>query len=168
MKQGFATHALLTLLGLALLLALLAAAVRLGWIGGSAPAGLGVQDGRLKPPSRTPNSVSSQAGLYPDRPQSGRAAIAPFAFSGSGAQAMRRLGALLQRQPRTRIVRDDGNYVRAEARSQTLGFVDDVEFWLDDANHVIQVRSASRLGYSDRGVNRQRIEALRTAFAAST
>ena len=136
-----------------------------GWIGGNAPAGLGVHDGRLKPPSTTPNSVSSQADLYPDRPQARRAAIEPLAFSGDGLQAMRRLAAVLQRHERTRIVQDDGDYLRAEARSETLGFVDDLEFWLDRANGVIQVRSASRLGYGDRDVNRTRIEALRGAFA---
>ena len=162
MNKSFLTKAVLaSTLGMALL----AASVRLGWIGGNAPAGLGVHDGRLKPPSTTPNSVSSQADLYPDRPQARRAAIEPLAFSGDGLQAMRRLAAVLQRHERTRIVQDDGDYLRAEARSETLGFVDDLEFWLDRANGVIQVRSASRLGYGDRDVNRTRIEALRGAFA---
>ncbi len=145
---------------------LVGAAVRLGWIGGTAPADLGVHAGRLKAPARAPNSVSSQAGLYPDHPRARDAAIEPFEFSGDGATAMRRLAALLRREPNLDITRDDGDYLRAEARSAMLRFVDDVEFWLDEANGVIQLRSASRLGYSDRGVNRARIEALRSAFHA--
>ena len=159
MKKGFWITALMVP-------ALLAAAVRLGWVGGTAPADLGVHQGRLKAPSRTPNSVSSQAGLHPDHPRAREAAIAPFAFSGDGVQAMRRLNALLQREPNLEITQVGGDYLRAEARSTTLHFVDDVEFWLDPANSAIQLRSASRLGYSDRGVNRQRIEALRSAFNA--
>ncbi len=162
MNRSFLTNAAIaSTLGLALL----AASVRLGWIGGAAPADLGVRDGRLKPPSTTPNSVSSQADLYPDQPQARRAAIEPLAFSGDGLQAMQRLAGVLRRQPRTRIVQDAGDYLRAEARSETLGFIDDVEFWLDRANGVIQLRSASRLGYGDHDVNRERIEVLREAFA---
>lgn len=153
-------------LGLGLLGIGLAASVRLGWLGGTPPADLGVHRGRLKAPSTRPNSVSSQTVMYANQPTANHAAIAPIAFHGDGAQAMRRLAALLQATPNMRIVQDDGDYLRAEAHSDLLHFVDDVEFWLDPTHGVVQVRSASRLGYSDRGVNRQRVEALRAAFAA--
>lgn len=155
-----------TAIALGLLAVGLAAAVRFSWIGGTAPTDLGVHHGRLKAPSSWPNSVSSQALLYADQPKANDAAIAPIAFRGDGAQAMRRLAALLQATPNVRIVQDDGDYLRAEAHSDLLHFIDDVEFWLDPAHGAIQVRSASRLGYSDRGVNRQRVEMLRAAFAA--
>jgi uncharacterized protein (DUF1499 family) len=63
--------------------------------------------------------------------------------------------------PRTTIIESTDSYLYAEFASQLLGFVDDVEFYLDPAESVIQVRSASRLGQSDLGVNRQRVEAIR-------
>lgn len=165
MNQGFFTNALVVLVVLA---ALVLAAGRLGWLRGTAPNDLGVTNGQLKAPSRTPNSVSSQASLHPTNPQAARAAVAPLRFSGDGRQAMQRLAALLRRQDGMTIVTEQPEYLRAEARSATLGFVDDVEFWLDPENKVIQMRSASRIGYGDRNVNRKRIEALRKAFAANS
>lgn len=69
--------------------------------------------------------------------------------------------------PRTRIRRDEAAYLHAEFRSLIFRFVDDVEFLLDADAGVIHVRSASRLGYSDLGVNRRRVEAIRQAFSAS-
>ena len=154
-------------LAVVVLLAVVLLAGRMGWLSGRAPVDLGNRDGRLKPPSRTPNSVSSQAGLHPDHPQRERAQIAPLSFQGDGHEAMRRLAALLERQPRTRVVVNDPDYLRAESSSATLRFTDDLEFWLDQANNVIQVRSASRIGYGDWGANRQRVEALRAAFATT-
>jgi uncharacterized protein (DUF1499 family) len=68
--------------------------------------------------------------------------------------------------PRTRIVTDAEGYLHAECRSALLGFVDDLELHLRPADAQIAVRSASRLGYSDMGVNRRRVEALRAALAA--
>jgi len=62
------------------------------------------------------------------------------------------------------VVEDTGSYLHAEARSRVFRFVDDVEFVLDPGARVIQVRSASRVGYSDFGVNRRRVERLGKAF----
>lgn len=163
MNQGFLTNLLVMLVLLAVLLLV---AGRLGWLSGTAPSDLGVTNGQLKAPSRTPNSVSSQAGLHPANPQAAKAAIEPLRFSGDGRQAMQRLAALLRRQDGLILVTEQPDYLRAEARSATLGFVDDVEFWLDPANSVIQLRSASRIGYGDWNANRKRLEALRAAFAA--
>lgn len=75
---------------------------------------------------------------------------------------MARLKQVLARQPRTTIVTEAHNYLHVEFRSAILRFVDDVEFLVNDA--AIQVRSASRVGYSDFGVNRKRIETLRSQF----
>jgi uncharacterized protein (DUF1499 family) len=65
---------------------------------------------------------------------------------------------------RTNIITETDNYLYAEFTSKLMGFVDDVEFLLDDSAKVIHVRSASRLGQSDLGVNRKRIEAIREKF----
>ncbi len=150
---------------LAVALVVLAVAVvvagQLGLLSGSPPDKLGVTDGRLRPPSRNPNSVSSQAALYPDHPQKDYAAIAPLKYTGDGKAAMARLDSMLQKEERTIVVRRTPDYLYAQSSTALLKFTDDVEFWLDPAYGVIQVRSASRLGRKDFGVNRARIEAIR-------
>lgn len=155
--------------------ALLVAAVAIGLVAfgqaggfaGTAPTTLGVQAGRLAPPSLTPNSVSSQAGLYPDHPQRNYAAIAPLRYQGAPDAALQKLVQALQKMERTVLIRQGTDYVYAQSSTRLLRFTDDVEFWLDRTQGVIHVRSASRLGRGDWGVNRQRVEAIRAAFAAS-
>jgi uncharacterized protein (DUF1499 family) len=68
--------------------------------------------------------------------------------------------------PRTQIVSESKGYLHAECRSGVFGFVDDLELHLRPQSDSIAVRSASRLGYSDFGVNRKRVESLRAALAA--
>ena len=138
---------------------------QMGLLAAKAPSRLGVTDGRLKPPSSTPNSVSSQASLYPDHPQQAYAAIAPLTFKGDGEAAIQQLAQVLTQMPRTVIVTQNADYLYAQSTTALLKFTDDVEFWLDKPNHVIQARSSSRLGRKDFGVNRARVEAIRAAFA---
>ena len=135
-----------------------------GLLRGHMPPDLGVKAGRLKPPSLTPNSVSSQADWYPDHPQRAYAAIAPLHYAGDGHVAMQRLVEILNGMARTAIIRKDSTYVYAQCSTPLMRFTDDVEFWLDEPNSVIQVRSASRLGAKDFGVNRRRIEEIRAQF----
>jgi uncharacterized protein (DUF1499 family) len=152
---------------LAALAAVLLLAGQLGWLRGQRPADLGVKDGRLLPPSLTENSVSSQAGLYPAHPQHGQAAIAPFpSHQGDLTASMQRLSALLEATPGITIVTQRPDYLHAEAETRWLRFVDDLEFWANPATGVIEVRSASRLGNRDFGVNRRRIESLRASYKA--
>ena len=66
--------------------------------------------------------------------------------------------------PRTKIITAEGKYLYAEFTSAIMGYVDDVEFFANPDKGIIEVRSASRLGESDLGVNRQRIEAIRANF----
>ena len=156
--------------GLAAALALVAAlaigAGRLGLLAGERPDNLGVHAGRLEPPSTTPNSVSSQAELYPEHPRHREAQIAPLAFEGDGAAAMTRLAALVEATDGAHVVERRADYLYATYTTPWLHFVDDVEFWLDPTAGAIQVRSASRIGRSDLGANRDRIEALRARFSA--
>lgn len=142
-------------------------AAQLGAFSGSTPAELGVRDGRLKPPSSTPNSVTSQAGRYPDHPQARRAAIAPLAFQGDGKAALQKVARILRGMERTRIVTEQPDYLYAQCTTRLMRFTDDVEFWLDEPAGLIHVRSASRIGHGDRGVNRARIEMIRHQFMAS-
>jgi len=150
----------LVLLPLALL-----AAGQAGLLTGHAPSDLGVHDGRLKPPSSTPNSVSSQAGLYPDHPMRAYAAVAPLPMRGQTTATLAAVRSVVEAIPGGVVVTSEPGYLYAQFTTRWLKFVDDVEFWVDPAANVVQVRSASRLGGKDFGVNRARVEAIRTALA---
>lgn len=142
-------------------------AIQFGALGGSRPADLGASQGRLKPPSPTPNSVSSQAALYPDHPQREYAQIMPLPQKGgSAAASMQALAAVLGSMPGVTVVEQRPDYLYAQARTPWLKFVDDLEFWANPASGAIELRSASRLGRRDFGVNRQRMEAVRAAYLA--
>ncbi len=126
---------------------------------GKRPTHLGVKNGRLADCPNKPNCVNSQAidKLH---------AIAPLSFSGDATTAMQKLKALVQAMPRTQVIESRADYLNVECSTPLMGFVDDVEFYCD--GRVIHVRSASRLGYSDLGVNRKRVEAVRAGFAAQS
>ena len=133
----------------------------MGLFSGSRPENLGAIDGRLAPCKRTPNCVSSQA----DADKDAGHYIAPIRIAGSPGGAWAALKSSLLSMPRVSIVADKDDYLYAEFASRTMGFVDDVEFLLDGKAGVIHVRSASRLGRSDFGVNRDRIETIRSRMA---
>ena len=127
---------------------------------GTRPSTLGVQNGQLAACPNTPNCVSSQAPAS-DKEHS----VAPIAFVGEGKGAIARLKTIIENSERTKIIEASDNYIYAEFASSLMGFVDDVEFYADDSAKVIQVRSASRLGQSDLGVNRKRVEEIRSKLA---
>jgi uncharacterized protein (DUF1499 family) len=114
------------------------------------PNYLGVKDGRLAPPKRTPNCVSSQAD-----PADAEHYVEPIAFRGSMSD-LRRVVELMRGAT---VIEERPGYLYAEYRSPLFGFVDDVEFLVTEG--VLHVRSASRLGRRDFGVNRNRVEKLR-------
>ncbi len=125
---------------------------------GNAPT-LGVNNGQLQPCPDTPNCVSSFATDDKSMP--------PIDFNGSPKQALSKLLEVIKTMPRTQITEQRTDYVRAEFSSKIFGFVDDVEFLLlaaSDKQTTVHFRSASRLGYSDLGVNRQRIEQIKLHF----
>ena len=122
-------------------------------------ANLGLVDGKLRSCPNTPNCVCSMDSA-PARH------IEPLAFTGDPNVAMSRLKAVLADQTRTRIVAEEGDYLHAECSSLVFRFVDDLEFYLDRPGKKIHVRSASRTGTYDWGVNRRRMEAIRRAFEA--
>ena len=129
---------------------------------GKRPTNLGVADGRLAPPKKSPNCVSSQAD-----PSDAEHYIAPLKFSGSPEAAIAMLRKVVEGAERTLVVKHEGAYLYAEYQSKLMGFVDDVEFYASAKDGVIHVRSASRLGRRDFGVNRERIESLRARFMAA-
>jgi uncharacterized protein (DUF1499 family) len=139
--------------------ALPAAVAAASLFAGTRPAGLGLSAGKLAPCPPTPNCVSSQA-ADPEH------FVEPFRFTGPPGSAMAALRSVLESMERVRIVRADERYLHAEFTSRWLGFVDDVELALDEGAGIIHVRSASRLGRRDFGVNRRRAEAIRARLAA--
>jgi uncharacterized protein (DUF1499 family) len=120
------------------------------------PGYLGVKDGKLASCRERLNCVSSQAD-----PADAQRYIAPIAFKGGALAAMAAARKAIESMERSTIIRHEGNYLYAEFRSKLLRFVDDLELTYDEKAGVLHVRSASRLGRRDFGVNRARVEALR-------
>ncbi len=145
---------------------LLLAAGQLGLLRGTPPADLGVKDGKLKAPSNTPNSASSQAGLWPNHPLQSYAQIEPLAQGAATAAAWSRLKATVEKTPGARVVNEAPDYLRAEYTTSLLKFTDDVEFWFDRNAQLLHARSASRIGRKDFGANKERLRALRSALQA--
>jgi uncharacterized protein (DUF1499 family) len=121
------------------------------------PPNLGITDGKLSPCPDSPNCVSSQS-------SDNKHFIEPLRYEGTEQKAMEQLIDVIQVMKRCRIITIGDHYVHAEFTSAIFRFVDDVEFYFDSEAKVIHIRSASRIGYSDLGVNRQRMEKIRLLF----
>ncbi|HUV08027.1 MAG TPA: DUF1499 domain-containing protein [Spirochaetia bacterium] len=128
-----------------------------GGCSSQAPTNLGVHNGRLASCPPSPNCVSTQG----EDPQH---RIEPLSYSGSSEQTMEKILRMVKGSKRTRVITSESNYLHAEYRTGFFGFVDDVEFYLDDDSKTVHFRSASRVGYSDLGVNRKRMEEFRKAY----
>ncbi len=124
---------------------------------GKRPKNLGVKDGKLAACPGKPNCVSSQAG-------SARQRVMPLRLSGEPGASMKRLKDVVNNMAGTTLIDEGNDYLYFECASKLLGFVDDLEFLCDADEQVVHVRSASRLGYSDLGVNRKRVESIRKKF----
>ena len=123
-------------------------------ITGKRPSNLGVSKAGLAVCPGSPNCVSSNADKDSHH-------IAPFEPAIDFAIAWQEVREAVSALLRTHVVTDTGTYLHAECRSALFGFVDDLELHLCPDENIIAVRSASRLGYSDLGVNRERVERLR-------
>lgn len=133
----------------------------MGLFSGTRPDDLGVHDGRLAPPKHTPNNVNSQI----DKSADAEHYIEPLRYAGDARQAWAALRQVINGMQRVKVITSDSNYLYAEFSTKLMRYVDDTEFYLDEKAGVIHVRSASRLGRSDFGVNRERIESIRAKLA---
>lgn len=124
------------------------------------PRALAAPGEALRPCPSTPNCVSTEAA-------DARHAMPALPFADAPAAAQARARAALLAEPRTRIVAEAPGYLRAEARSRLLRFVDDVEVVVDAERRTVRFRSASRVGRSDLGVNRARMLRFSERFRAS-
>jgi len=112
---------------------------------------------KLKPCPDSPNCVSSLANQELHR-------IAPYSYEHDYETTKRRLIAAINNLPRISVVKDEGKYLHVTQTSFLFRFVDDIEFIFDEENRLIHFRSASRVGRSDFGVNRKRMEKIRALF----
>ncbi len=121
---------------------------------GREPDDLGIEEGRLAPCPASPNCVSSDAADAEHH-------VAAYALKAAPEQSWATLREVVAAYPRTTIVTLENHYLHAECRSRLLGFVDDLELHLRPDQAIIAVRSAARVGYSDLGANRARVEDIR-------
>ncbi len=105
----------------------------------------------------SPNCVSSQA---TDEAHF----VAPFKMKADLTHAWDTLKQILNAQPRMQIIGDSDYHLKAESTSLIFRFVDDLEIIADPVEGLLHIRSASRIGYGDFGVNRNRVETLRSAL----
>lgn len=113
--------------------------------------------GQFAPCPDSPNCVSTQS---PDENHD----IDPIPYPGTKDNAKKRLLQIIHSMPRTRVIVDNQDYLHVEFTSRIFRFVDDTEFYLAVEDAMIHFRSASRLGYSDLGANRKRMETIRSRF----
>lgn len=126
-------------------------------LSGKRPSNLGVTNGKLSACPVSPNCVSSDAADTVHN-------IAAISFQGDASVAWSQLVGYLGKQPQVAVIEQTDVYIAVEYRSAFMGFVDDLELHLRTEEQQIAVRSASRLGYSDFGVNRKRVESLRNSL----
>jgi uncharacterized protein (DUF1499 family) len=135
------------------------AVVFLACVGGvTERAGVAGAEGLACPSS--PNCVCSET-------EPGAHFVESLRFNGDPRAAWSAAERIVRGMPRTRIVEIDSDFLHAESRSAVFGFVDDLELWLRASEKRIAVRSASRVGWSDMGVNRRRVETLRRSLGAA-
>ncbi len=117
---------------------------------GTRPENLGITNGQLIDCPKSPNCVSTQT-------KSKQHQMSPISFNGTAADAMAKLKKIISNQERTEIIKETSDYLHVEYTTKLMRFVDDVEFYVDEANQKIHFRSASRLGHSDMGLNERRM-----------
>lgn len=121
------------------------------------PENLGVRNGRLAACPGSPNCVSTQG---EDRDHW----IAPLSIPSKSVAAIELLVDIVREMPGATVVEQTGDYLRVEFRSRIFRFCDDVEFYVEPQSNLVHFRSASRVGHSDLGVNRNRMELIRRKF----
>jgi uncharacterized protein (DUF1499 family) len=128
--------------------------------GASKPKDLGMNNGQFKPCPSSPNCVSTQADTSDEEHY-----MAPIPYQGSRESAQKKIMAVIDEMPRTKVLKDKENYIHVTFTTRIMRYVDDVEFYLPADDKLIHFRSASRLGYSDMGKNRERMNTVKEKFA---
>jgi len=124
---------------------------------GTMPDNLGLVKGKFIDCPESPNCVSTQTTKE-------EAKMSPLSFNGSLEEAKQKLTQVINEYPRTKIIKQTDTYMHVEFKTKIMRFVDDVEFYFDESSKKIHFRSASRIGRSDFGLNRKRMEEVTAAF----
>ena len=140
-----------------LVLILLVSAIVYLKMGNSRPNNVGIKEDKLLSCPSSPNCVSSQENISNKKHY-----IAPISYEINRPDMESLLIQYLLSSKSMTIISNESGYIYMEVKSKKIGFIDDVEFYLPKSEKIIHVRSASRVGYSDRGVNRERIEKIRS------
>ncbi len=138
----------IVLLGVIVILTLLMVAKNM-----KTPSGIGVTAGKLAPLPNRPNAVSSQT-------ENGDKHVPPFPFKGTLEASKSKILEVLDEYGNISVISSDGDYIHAISTTPRMRFKDDLEFFFDEQAALIHFRSASRLGYSDMGLNRERYDVL--------
>lgn len=117
------------------------------------PQNLGVNNGKLAEMPSSPNAVSSQAKTEEKK-------VSPLAYVENKSKSKLKIENIINEYKSAKIVTNDENYIHVVFTTSGMKFKDDVEFYFDEENEVIHYRSASRIGYSDMGMNRARYDEL--------
>ena len=142
---------------LAVVVILIAAICIYVFISNKMPKGLGVTEGFFKECPSSPNCVSSQTS-----PDDASHYAPPIAYTGERKDVQLLIESYFLNQGNARVVSSSLGYAHIEVKSKLIGYIDDLELYLPEEGGVLHFRSASRVGYSDRGVNRARIEEIQT------
>ena len=118
---------------------------------------IGIVNGKFYPCPNSPNCVSTQATNEKHK-------VDPIQYSGSVNEAKKNIIQIINSLKRSKIITDKENYIHVEFRTAFFKFVDDVEFLFDESEKKIHFRSRARLGYSDMGVNRKRMDIIRDKY----
>lgn len=122
------------------------------------PENIGVKDGKLAEMPSSPNAVSSQTDVEEKR-------VEPLPFKGNLQASKSAVLNVLKQYGDTEIVTNSGNYIHAVHTTKAMKFRDDLEFYFAENESLIHFRSASRVGYSDRGLNRERYQKITSLYS---
>ena len=117
----------------------------------------GLGEHGLQPCPDRPNCVTSLNG-------GDTHSVSPILYLSGREAAREKIRRIVSEMKRTRIITDQPGYLHVVFTSRVMRFKDDVEFWFPEKGNSIHIRSASRVGYSDLGVNRKRVEEIRNRF----
>lgn len=122
------------------------------------PKNLGVGDGKLAKMPNTPNAVSSQTDIEDKK-------VEPLKFNGNLEETKTKIVNIINNYEGTKIIKSEKNYIHVVFTTGGMKYKDDVEFYFDEKNKIIHFRSASRVGYSDMGLNKKRFDEIKNYYS---
>lgn len=121
------------------------------------PRNIGVNKGSLAPMPNKPNAVSSQTDIMEKR-------VEPLKFIGDSDNSKKLIIESINQFKNMKIIKNEKNYLYVVFATDKMKYKDDVEFYFDEDKKIIHFRSASRVGYSDMGVNKKRYEEIKKLY----